>query len=391
MSNSLLHLGGTIAVLRKSRKMTQAELAKKINVSDKTISKWECGLGYPEISQIPILARIFNVSTDYLLNGDSINSLLPDEFKWINSLKRYEGNPIIRPQGNLAADQIFNPAAIVYNGEVRLLCRCINYDDKPKRKHWAVSSLVWAKSSNGTDFILDDKPFLKSDENSVYGGGFEDARLVWFPEEELYVLTYTGVKSYIETPGLIALSKDLENWEFVGEVFPDKAICLIPKKINGKYWAYYGNSSIFAAWSEDLRTWHTDRKPVLNTREGKFDAHICECVASPVVSENGILLMYNGGTPDRENYDYVNKHGLTDYLAHRTESRYSIGWALFDPKNPTRLISRCDEPILEPTELYELFGHVGFKIFGCGLIKFNSKYHLYYGCNDNRIAVAIEE
>lgn len=391
MSNSLNKFGSTVAELRKVNGWTQASLAKKLNVSDKTVSKWECGIGYPEITQIPILANLFGVTTDYLLSGESIGALLPDEFKWVNSLKKYSGNPIIRPHGELAADQIFNPAAIVHNNKVGLLCRCINYDNKPKKHNWSVSSLVWAWSDNGTDFVLDDVAFLKGDPNGIYGGGFEDPRLVWLPEEELYVLTYTGVKNYIETPGLIALSKDLKNWEFLGEAFPDRAVCIVPKKINGKYWAYYGTSSIFVSWSDDLRTWHTDRKPVLNTREGNFDGHFCESVASPIISENGIFLMYNGATPDRENFDYVNKHGLTDYLAHRTESRYSIGWALFDANEPTRLISRCDKPVLEPTELYELFGHVGFAIFGCGLVKFNSKYHLYYGCNDNRIAVAIEE
>ncbi len=320
-----------------------------------------------------------------------MNKTLPQEFNWVNNLKRYSGNPILRPQGDIAADQIFNPAAITYNGGVALLCRCINYDVTPRKGNWSVSSLVWAWSENGIDFTLDKEPFIKGDPNGVYGGGFEDPRLVWLPEEELYVLTYTGVKNYYDAPGLMAISKDLKNWEFLGEAFPDRAVCMIPKKINGKYWAYYGHSSLFISWSEDLRTWHTDGQPVLKQRPGFFDGHICESVAPPILSENGILLLYNGATPDKQNFDYTQKHGLTDYLAHRTESRYSIGWALFDINDPTKMIARCEEPILEPTELYELFGHTGFTVFGCGLVNFNGKYHLYYGCNDNRIAVAIEE
>lgn len=322
---------------------------------------------------------------------EEIGNKLPEEFEWVNKLKRYGGNPIIRPHGDIAADQIFNPAAIVHNGKVGLLCRCINYDNKPRGYNWSVSSLTWAWSDNGTDFKLDEKPFIKADENSPYGGGFEDPRLVWIPEEELYVLTYTGVRNYFNAPGLIALSKDLENWEFLGEAFPERAVCITPKKINGKYWAYYGNADIYISWSEDLRTWHTDRQAVVERRQGAFDEHICESVAPPIISDEGILLLYNGATKDRANFDYTKKLGITEYLAHRTESIYSIGWAVFDPNDPTRIISRCDEPILEPTELYELFGHTGFTIFGCGLVNFNSKYHLYYGCNDNRIAVAIEE
>ena len=87
MSNSLNKFGSTVAELRKVKGWTQASLAKKLNVSDKTVSKWECGIGYPEITQIPILANLFGVTTDYLLSGESIGALLPDEFKWVNSLK----------------------------------------------------------------------------------------------------------------------------------------------------------------------------------------------------------------------------------------------------------------------------------------------------------------
>ena len=62
-------IGKTIATLRKSKGWTQVELATKLNVSDKTISKWESEAGFPEISQLPVLATLFNVSIDYLMTG----------------------------------------------------------------------------------------------------------------------------------------------------------------------------------------------------------------------------------------------------------------------------------------------------------------------------------
>ncbi len=65
-------VGVTIANLRKSRGLTQAALAEKLNVSDKTISKWESGLGFPEVTQFPALAAFFGVSVDYLMTGDSV-------------------------------------------------------------------------------------------------------------------------------------------------------------------------------------------------------------------------------------------------------------------------------------------------------------------------------
>lgn len=64
-------VGSTIAKLRRQNGMTQSELAEKLNVSDKSISKWENGQGYPDITAFPTLAEIFGVSIDYLMLGES--------------------------------------------------------------------------------------------------------------------------------------------------------------------------------------------------------------------------------------------------------------------------------------------------------------------------------
>ena len=62
-------IGKTIAELRKTKGWTQIELAEKLNVSDKAVSKWESEGGFPEITQLPVLAKIFDVSIDYLMTG----------------------------------------------------------------------------------------------------------------------------------------------------------------------------------------------------------------------------------------------------------------------------------------------------------------------------------
>jgi sugar/nucleoside kinase (ribokinase family) len=61
--------GATVTALRKRAGLTQAALAETLNVSDKAISKWENGLGYPEITLLPRLAAAFGVTVDYLLSG----------------------------------------------------------------------------------------------------------------------------------------------------------------------------------------------------------------------------------------------------------------------------------------------------------------------------------
>ena len=66
-------VGSLILELRKEKNMTQKQLADLMNISDKTISKWERGLGCPDIALIPELAQIFGVNIDILLSGE-INS-----------------------------------------------------------------------------------------------------------------------------------------------------------------------------------------------------------------------------------------------------------------------------------------------------------------------------
>ncbi len=59
-----------ICELRKSKNMTQKQLAEKLNITDKAVSKWERGLGYPDISIISSLAEVLGVTTNELLNGE---------------------------------------------------------------------------------------------------------------------------------------------------------------------------------------------------------------------------------------------------------------------------------------------------------------------------------
>ena len=77
--------GSFIAELRKQKNMTQKELAKKLGVTDKAISRWETGRGYPDIEILPDLADVFSVSINELLNG----KIQP------------KGQPIYIPYGNL--------------------------------------------------------------------------------------------------------------------------------------------------------------------------------------------------------------------------------------------------------------------------------------------------
>ncbi len=77
--------GALIAQLRKEKNITQKDLAKKIGVTDKAISRWETGRGYPDVEILPDLAKALSVSINELLNGEL----------------QQKGQSVIVPYGNL--------------------------------------------------------------------------------------------------------------------------------------------------------------------------------------------------------------------------------------------------------------------------------------------------
>ena len=67
-----LKVGERIAELRARNNITQLELAEKLGVTDRAVSKWETGSGYPDIALLPQIADVFNVCIDYLLRGEPV-------------------------------------------------------------------------------------------------------------------------------------------------------------------------------------------------------------------------------------------------------------------------------------------------------------------------------
>ena len=69
MSNK--NLGEMISFLRKEKGMTQSELAEKMNVTDKAVSKWERNLACPDVNSIPKLAEVLGITVEELLNAQT--------------------------------------------------------------------------------------------------------------------------------------------------------------------------------------------------------------------------------------------------------------------------------------------------------------------------------
>ncbi len=75
--------GAVIKELREKKNMTQAEFAQRLSISDKTVSKWETAKGYPDISLLESIARVFGVSVTELISGNRLQTECLDKCRKI--------------------------------------------------------------------------------------------------------------------------------------------------------------------------------------------------------------------------------------------------------------------------------------------------------------------
>ena len=223
-------------------------------------------------------------------------------------------------------------------------------------------------------------------------------------DDGLYVMLYTQWNRK-QARLAVATSRDLQIWEKYGPAFAkayggrffdefSKSASIVTKlvdgkqviaKIDGKYWMYWGEKFVNVATSTDLINWEPmlDKKgdflKVITPREGKFDSDLTECGPPAIMTDKGILLLYNG----------KNKSGAEGDTLY-TANSYCAGQALFDAKDPTKLIDRLDKPFYIPESDFEKSGqYPAGTVFIEGLVFHNQKWYLYYGCADSRVAVAV--
>ena len=299
----------------------------------------------------------------------------------------------------------FNPGAAVRNGKVYLLYRAEDVTGK-REIGFHTSRLGLAESADGLRFTRRSAPVLFPDKDVQarfeWTGGVEDPRIVE-AEDGTYVLTYTQWNR--DVPRLaVATSKDLTHWTKHGPAFEkaeggkylrsetksgaivtrQQGNRLVATKINGKYWMYFNVPDILIATSDNLIDWtplaDSDGKvlKVLSPRAGYFDSWLVEAGPPAILTERGIVLIYNAG-----NSGQFGVAGLPARV-------YTGGQALFDARNPIKLLSRSEEPFIKPTEDYEKTGqYKEGTTFVEALIPFNGRWLLYYGTADSRVGVAV--
>jgi beta-1,2-mannosidase len=120
-------------------------------------------------------------------------------------------------------------------------------------------------------------------------------------------------------------------------------------------------------------------KVVLPTREGKFDSDLVESGPPAMLTDQGILLIYNS-----RNMQAYGDKSLPD-------GTYTAGQVLFDKNNPAKILKRLNTYFMRPEKPYEITGQVNQVCFLEGLTQFKNKWYLYYGTGDSKIAVAVKQ
>jgi predicted GH43/DUF377 family glycosyl hydrolase len=285
------------------------------------------------------------------------------------------GNPIMAPKGDgFESAGVFNPAVVKKDGKFVMLYRA---QDKS-----GTSRLGYAHSTDGIHFIRRSEPVLAPETDYEKDGGVEDPRLVKIGST--YYLTYTGYNKK-DAQLCLATSKDLIHWERKGIIMPaykgrwnmgwPKSGAILTTKINGRYWMYYlGDSAkdvheTGVAYSSDLIHWtEVLDQPLVRSRPGYFDAKVVEPGPPPIMTERGILLIYNGADE---------------------KSVFATGWVLFDKNDPAKVVARSDKPIFTVEQEWEKVGQVPNVVFVEGVVQEGNRWLFYYGGADKFVGVAV--
>jgi predicted GH43/DUF377 family glycosyl hydrolase len=194
--------------------------------------------------------------------------------------------------------------------------------------------------------------------------GIEDARFVQFSEggRTIYYATYTAYK------GTAIRSELIETTDFLsfrmtplqGVAARNKGMALFPRKIDGRYAmiARQDNENLYLVYSDDLYRWEGGQAILKPQFPWEF-VQIGNC-GSPVELEEGWLMLTHGVGPVR---------------------KYSIGAALLDKRDPSRVLARSSEPLLRP-EPSEREGYVPNVVYTCGAMTHNDQLILPYAVSD---------
>jgi predicted GH43/DUF377 family glycosyl hydrolase len=314
-------------------------------------------------------------------------------------MERFDDNPILepKPERRWESKAVFNPGALYEVGRVHLVYRAIGDSN--------TSVLGYASSPDGLHFderleepiYIPREPFegVRPDSSPrsfsyasgyVSGGGWmggcEDPRLTRI--DNRVFMTYVAFDGCSHPRvALTSIAYDdflAKNWQWRKPVLIsppgviDKNACILPEKVDGQYVIFHRIfPDILIDFLDDLdfdgKTKWLKGQFRIGTRADYWDSRKVAAGPTPIKTEAGWLLIYHA-------------------VGERAPDSYKIGAMLLDQKDPTRVLARSSEPILEPQAWYETRGLKSDVVYPCGSVVIGNRLFIYYGGADRVVCVA---
>jgi predicted GH43/DUF377 family glycosyl hydrolase len=297
-------------------------------------------------------------------------------------LRRFSFNPILRPKPDHPWESlaVFNPAAIEAEGKVHMLYRAMSEDN--------TSTIGYAASEDGMHFSeRHDEPVYVPREDfemkKVPGGnsGCEDPRLTRIGDTVYMLYTAYDGRSVprvaLTSIGINDFVSHRWSWSLPKLISApnegNKDAALFPRKVGGKYAILHRiEPHIWIDFVDDLefaeQKW-LGGSVLMTPRAGARDSKKIGIAGPPIETEHGWLLLYHG-------------------ISKKADRHYHVRAALLDRDDPTKVLARTRDPILETLMPYEREGIVKNVVFPCGHALLDDVLFVYYGAADTVIGGA---
>jgi predicted GH43/DUF377 family glycosyl hydrolase len=285
---------------------------------------------------------------------------------------RCPANPLITTEDlPFPASSVYNPGAVVYEGEVLLLLRIENRN--------GFSSIHVARSEDGmTGWRIQEEPLLAYGQPDLRYEelGCEDARVTYIEEDDCYYICYVAYSGVGPAVGL-ARTRDFESAERIGLIFSpnNKDAVMFPRKLDGMYTVLHRPASgktehVWSACSPDLIHWGMPHCVLVERGGPWWDGVKVGAGAPPIETDLGWLLIY---------------HGVKQFGSNMV---YRVGLALLDRDHPHKVKARSPGWVFAPEAPCETDGFMPNVVFPCGTVMRDEEVWMYYGAADTCVCMA---
>ncbi len=303
------------------------------------------------------------------------------------TLKRFKSNPIIKPISKHPWESraTFNTAAVYEDGNVHFVYRALGDRDLSVLGH-AISRDGLHIDERSTEPIYIPREPFETPGQQVYAsfaghyfsgggyGGVEDPRIT--KVDDRFYMTYVAFDG--ANPPRVALtsikvddflSRNWDKWErprlISAPGMVNKNAVIFPEKVNGKYVVFHRVfPNILIDFVDNLRfDEYLKGEYLITPRKSHWDSKKIGAGAPPIKTKDGWLFVYQA-------------------VGYQDPSRYKIGAMILDLEDPTKILYRCDAPLIAPDLPYENDGHKAGVVYPCGAVVKDQDLLVYYGGAD---------